>query len=192
MRLQGSGQLRIIKSIKHTGPKPPNEADILSSLQNTHPTLSDSTLRFRHLTIEHRCCSSKPQAEISGVNAAASSSWARSIPKIFALHVLVSLGEALAWLHHGLVPSGHRRYERASDHGPILHRDIKPDNVLPRFDGATPGLPTLVLADFGLSCLASNAKPRTGCVAFMAPVYLWETTLQVTNKPTYTASGRLS
>ncbi|KAF2768423.1 kinase-like protein [Teratosphaeria nubilosa] len=62
---------------------------------------------------------------------------AQQLPMMFYLHFIVSMADALAFLHrHGLV-----------------HRDIKPDNVFLRTSGSSPyGLPDIVLGDVGFMC----------------------------------------
>ncbi|KFY77223.1 hypothetical protein V499_03317 [Pseudogymnoascus sp. VKM F-103] len=75
--------------------------------------------------------------------------------------LICQLSAALAYCHHGLI----RRQEtqdgrmlRAEDWTPILHRDIKPDNVL--VDCKSHGQPVFKLCDFGLSVFQSPNETK--------------------------------
>ncbi|KAH9843279.1 Protein kinase domain [Teratosphaeria destructans] len=62
---------------------------------------------------------------------------AQQLPMMFYLHFIVSMADALDFLHR------HR----------LVHRDVKPDNVFLRTSGSSPyGLPDIVLGDVGFLC----------------------------------------
>ena len=94
-----------------------------------------------------------------------------SAPVVFTLHVLVSLAQALAYLHHGLRHVAGTMYAEQKGHQAVIHGDIKPDNVFLRH---TPhpqvaGLPDIVLADFGMSQLDSLSRGITGTPGYDSP-----------------------
>lgn len=71
-------------------------------------------------------------------------------PVPFTLQCLIGIGEALAFLHRGLMPTETPgRYETYDIGLPIIHQDIKPGNILLRFPCDSFGMPVPVLADFG-------------------------------------------
>jgi serine/threonine protein kinase len=155
------GKLRIIKSIKH-GDKSrlPVEARAL-----TYRPLVNGA---RHTNIIHMF-----QCELSPLGWAlmcfeycsGGDLWeqvhgrkGRTVTPLFALHIAISVAEALAFLHHGLVYDQGNRYIETSRGEAVVHQDIKEDNVFLRFPGKTGGgLPDVVLADTGLS----NRESRT-------------------------------
>ncbi|CAL8584530.1 hypothetical protein XPA_010121 [Xanthoria parietina] len=74
------------------------------------------------------------------------------IPEGFLWHTLTSLTSALAFLHTGVDRSDPDR-PKPPNWRPILHRDIKPDNVFLKLPArpSNTKYPTLVLGDFGLA-----------------------------------------
>lgn len=91
-------------------------------------------------------------------------------PEVFTLHVFVSLAQALAYLHRGLTyVGGLVKYRRDSHHRPMIHGDIKPDNVLLRWPGRQNGLPDVVLGDFGHAQLAAESHGITGTRNYHPP-----------------------
>lgn len=161
-------ELRIIKSVKHKDRKsPPAEARLLGNLPQLHTNI-----------IRLFCCDYNPIYEhgqmlfehCNGGDLFQQSKHRRATP-IFALHVVISVAEALAFLHHGLVHKEGCSYEKARlNFGAIVHQDIKADNVFLRFPGSQGGgLPDVVLADFGHANPASQTVPGSGCVPFMSP-----------------------
>lgn len=78
------------------------------------------------------------------------------IPESFAWHTYMQLAEALAFIQEGvtrrMTPDNSIRWTTpSSDHRPIVHRDIKPDNIFIRPGKTRNHYPELVLADFGLA-----------------------------------------
>lgn len=166
-----SGQLRIIKSVRHISwHEPPNEAKMLSQLDQVHPNIVrlyaaelNARIGFSLMCFEY--CSGADlfdqvqRFEQHGV----------SLPPLFALHCVVSIAEGLSFIHSGHVYSESRgTYERTCTNG-IIHRDIKSDNCYLRFPGKIAGLPDVVVADFGLSCSPADAHPGCGCIPYMSP-----------------------
>jgi serine/threonine protein kinase len=164
------GKLRIVKSVKHTDRhRPPAEARALSRrlLANGgyHPNIIEmyttemSPNGFALMLFEY-CTGGDLFTQLQS----------RRATPLFALHILISIAEALAFLHHLMVYE-RGNYRRISHSEPLVHSDIKDDNVFLRFPGTTTdgGLPDVVLADFGLSNLESHTKPGWGCVPFMSP-----------------------
>lgn len=72
-------------------------------------------------------------------------------PRLFILHCLISVGEALAFIHHGFVQGErHGEYRRACETSILLiHRDIKPENIFLDFSSTDYGMPIIKLSDFG-------------------------------------------
>jgi serine/threonine protein kinase len=79
-----------------------------------------------------------------------------NVPEKFIWHAFSGLCDGLAYLRGGKSYLGHETKDYAADPNwvPILHRDIKPDNVMMR-SRTTIGsekYPYCVLSDFGLAC----------------------------------------
>ncbi|KAI7213350.1 hypothetical protein KC333_g6628 [Hortaea werneckii] len=101
-------------------------------------------------------------------------------PAMFVLHFVASMADALGYLHLGLLPSIPTDSALSSsttlpvpDHKPLLHCDIKLENILLRWPTTTTptqssppavggGLPTIVLADFGYACPAHTTSGYCG------------------------------
>ncbi|KAF2484559.1 kinase-like domain-containing protein [Neohortaea acidophila] len=95
------------------------------------------------------------------------------IPVIFSLHVLVGMGHALAYLHHGLRINETMDEVRMEENEPIIHGDIKPENIFLRFPGRQEcGMPDVVLGDFGCAQLAEESYGVTGTESYESPEVL--------------------
>jgi NIMA (never in mitosis gene a)-related kinase len=93
----------------------------------------------------------------------------RTLPG-FTLHALVSLTQALAFVHHGVRYAGDDAYSRTRQgHEPIIHGDLKPDNIFLRWPGSECGMPDIVLADFGMACYESESRGITGTPGYDSP-----------------------
>ncbi|KAF5875237.1 putative g2-specific protein kinase protein [Botrytis fragariae] len=102
------------------------------------------------------------------------------VPERFVWHAIVGLCDALSYLWGGksfITNEKHTGTGPAKGWKPILHRDMKPDNILIRSrstNGATK-YPFLVISDFGLA--TDNHKQGSGACGtrhFWAPELLWD------------------
>ncbi|KAF7189917.1 Meiosis-specific serine/threonine-protein kinase mek1 [Pseudocercospora fuligena] len=94
------------------------------------------------------------------------------MPEVFLLHVIIQMAEALAYLHFGLRYIGRGQYTQDAYHAPMIHGDIKDENILLRWsENPTGGMPDLVLADFGTAKLLHDREARVnaGTPGFNAP-----------------------
>jgi len=96
------------------------------------------------------------------------------VPELFVWHVLVGLCDGLAFLQGGrqFLKTAEGDLTPDPNWTPILHRDIKPDNVLLR-SRTTLGsdrYPYCVLSDFGLACCIDN-DPYEGPGALGTSIY---------------------
>ncbi|EPE27244.1 Protein kinase-like (PK-like) [Glarea lozoyensis ATCC 20868] len=85
-----------------------------------------------------------------------------TIPEAFIWHVFIGLMDGLAYLQTGRYCLSDPQTTVKSGWTPVLHRDIKPDNVLLR-SRSTPGSKKYfycIISDFGLAC--ENPKVYTG------------------------------
>jgi serine/threonine protein kinase len=111
------------------------------------------------------------------------------IPERFIWHVFLSLCDAMAYLLGGRSYSSmeNKDYTKLRSWIPILHRDMKPDNVLIRSRGTvgTGRYPYCVLSDFGLACedwapghakenRHQKARSKLGTKHFYAPELLYD------------------
>ena len=166
------GKLRIIKTIKHKDrSRLPDEARAL-----TYRPLVNGT---RHTNIIHllQCeFSPKGYALMCFEYCSGGDFWdqvhgskGRTVTPLFALHIAISISEALAFLHHGMVYD-QGQYIKVAHGEPVVHCDIKSDNIFLRLPGKTGGgLPDVVLADTGLSNVESRTHTGWGCKPFMSP-----------------------
>lgn len=121
MRSRHSGKLLVLKTIRHhQGQGQPAEVKFLKSLQqNTKYSriiyFVAATYSPGHASIllEH-CSGGDLGAQIQRFTSMGS-----PVPVPFVLHVAAQLGEALAFLHHGIVRNK-GRYGKGSQHEPIM------------------------------------------------------------------------
>jgi serine/threonine protein kinase len=90
---------------------------------------------------------------------------------IFNLHVFIQLGEALAFLHHGLIRNDRGRWTVHEDYpGPILHNDVKPDNVMLHFSSTNDmSMPDIRLGDFGNATWGYKPNHCAGTPIYFSP-----------------------
>ncbi|KAK6439693.1 hypothetical protein LTR95_004090 [Oleoguttula sp. CCFEE 5521] len=90
-------------------------------------------------------------------------------PEVFILHLFVSLADALAYVHAGIIwDAGDKRHRKISEHKGYLHGDVKPGNTFLQWTKDQP-LPRIVLGDFGMSQPESTARGIFGTRVFFAP-----------------------
>lgn len=91
--------------------------------------------------------------------------------RAFVVHILVQLGEAIAFLHYGLRRVCKGQWEADAGWQGIIWGDIKPPNVLLNFSHANEYglLPDIRLADSGHATLASSPWVVTGSPLFFCP-----------------------
>jgi len=96
----------------------------------------------------------------------------RSAPESLALHVFISLSQALCYLHHGLRwDSEENRYWQEPGFVSYIHGDIKPENTFLRWtsEAERTGLPEIVLGDLGSTQPANTFKGILRTVGYQAP-----------------------
>jgi serine/threonine protein kinase len=181
-RHHAPGEVRIIKSVRHEDrSSPPAEARILGNLAQLHPNI------IRLFCCDLNIVDGLGYAQMlfefcQGGDLLEQSRYRRATP-FFALHVVISIAEALTFLHHSLASDGQYLYKRVMHGEAIVHQDIKEDNIFLRFPGSQYGnLPDIVLADFGCSNPASQTIPGVGCVGFMSPECRHQTVERLSHK----------
>ena len=117
----------------------------------------------------------------------------RSAPESLALHVFISLAQALAYLHHGLDWDPIvNRYWQEPGFITYVHGDIKPSNVFLRWSSETDrsGLPDIVLGDLGATQPQNSFRGLSGTEGFLAPeiMHIWR--LSETNPVEYRVKAR--
>lgn len=102
------------------------------------------------------------------------------VSKSLASHIFTSTSAALAYLHHGLVLTSSQSLRRKhlpdtrTQWQPILHNDIKPENILLRWpvESSSPlenTYPDIVLADFGAAGVETHVRGPRGTYIYSAP-----------------------
>jgi serine/threonine protein kinase len=117
----------------------------------------------------------------------------RSAPESLALHVFISLAQALAYLHHGLHWDPKvNRYWQEPGFIAYVHGDIKPSNVFLRWSSETDrsGLPDIVLGDLGATQPQNSYRGLSGTEGFMAPEIMHVWALSKTNPVEYRVKAR--
>jgi NIMA (never in mitosis gene a)-related kinase len=83
----------------------------------------------------------------------------------FVLQIIIHLAEVLAYIHHGLRYVGEGRYTVDANHTPVIHGDIKDDNIFltwPATSSRVGNMPDVVLGDFGAAKLVGARDTHTG------------------------------
>lgn len=175
-----TGKLTIVKTIR-TQKEIPLEALVLQDHVKPHPNLVelqaifyDPQLHTCNIVMEY-CC--------GGDLFDFTDHWLynrnQQIPELFLLHFIASMGEALGFLHLGrrLVSDGQGfgmpTVVQDENHTPVLHRDIKLENIFLRLSPYNPhGLPYIVLGDFGGAVLESQSSSCFGTSGYFPPEVL--------------------
>ncbi len=161
VRKGGNSEIAILQRIQ----KHPNIMELADTLQGytaNEPITDDIVTPFAEL------------GDLSDVIIRLSRSYSCA-PRAFVLHFVASMIDALAYLHYGDVSYDARTGKTTSvgNRQPsIIHRDIKPGNIFMTATSTTPGLPRIILADFGLSCTADDNFGVVGTQTFQAPEIL--------------------
>jgi serine/threonine protein kinase len=163
---RADGKLYVVKSVQHRSRSTrPNEARILGNLPKFHPNIVNILAAELHpmgvalMIFEHYSGGDLQQLLDKSRG---------ELPLQLSTHVAVSVADALAFLHHGLIHEHGRTYKQIPHHVAVTHSDIKPDNIFLRVSGKRPNLPEIVLADFG--CAVVQGEPLRGaCPYFAAP-----------------------
>ncbi|KAK6408674.1 hypothetical protein LTR95_018403 [Oleoguttula sp. CCFEE 5521] len=139
----------------------PNEVKTMFGRVGTHPNIIKTFQADIYTDLD--CCMTMEFCELGDLTDRLKhfSNLQIATPVIFSLHLFIQLAEALAFIHNGLT-YGRRDYEQNTALHALIHGDIKPDNILLRPGSMEYGMPTFVLADFGLAAPASlKAPPMT-------------------------------
>lgn len=149
----------------------PNEYNVLSTIK-PHPNILKvfgcDLLGLRHANLYTEFCNGGDLSEFAVKRPGAGD----LVPENFALHVFISLIRALAYLHYGLRWNAeYKRYCQETKYTPCVHGDVKPENVFLKWtqNPQQPGMPDIVLGDFGFTQPASRAEGVTGTTAYQAP-----------------------
>lgn len=180
-----TSRLTVVKTIRtrdsdhmtHIVDGMPHEAKILQDYIKPHPNLvemktifNDPKLQTCRIVMDY--CDGGDLYDFTHYWLA---SRRQQIPEIFLLHFIVSIGEALAWLHLGATlvsPNGFGlpRIVQHHSHVPILHRDIKLENIFLRLSPYnSQGLPYIVLGDFGGAVVESECDDWFGTPGYYPP-----------------------
>lgn len=98
-------------------------------------------------------------------------------PPLFVVQCIIDIGEALAFIHHGLVvdetSTNSKQYRQVCSEPPrITHHDIKPENIFLRLPLNRYGTPSAVLADFGQSTTKPHLLRGGGTRGYLSPEQL--------------------
>jgi serine/threonine protein kinase len=178
-------KLRIIKSVRHSDrPRAPAEVRALSKRLLPNGDYHPNIIRCFTAELDPKTGCASMLFEYCVGGDLVSQVEVRPATPMFALHIMVSIGDALAFLHRGLFYNRYSdSYEEVLNAEPLVHGDIKDDNVFLRFPGRTGGnLPDVVMVDFGLGALESETRPGVACVEFISPECIEESVMYLTGK----------
>lgn len=167
-----TSKLVVIKYVRCRKYHVPTEAKILLDRLRPHPNVVEifatrrSPLKYRTSAIFMEYCNGGDLLEqLSKFQDLRISS-----PNVFTLHLFASLACALAYIHHGIRCETASPYLESRHHEPIIHGDLKPDNVFLLWrPGCEYGLPEIVLGDCGLAELECNSWGICGTIQYESP-----------------------
>ena len=131
----------------------PLEIEILRDILHDHPRIVRLHEAIMHTYTMQLYFDYYPGGDLYGVIARYVQEW-ETVPESFIWHCFLQLSEGLAYIHHGLDRRQLCGPPPASEWQPIIHGDIKPENIFlgpPTEDSH--GYPSLVLGDFGLATI---------------------------------------
>ena len=139
----------------------PLEIEILRDILHDHPRIVRLHEAITHTHTMQLYFDYYPGGDLFQLNARYVEEW-EPVPESFIWHCFLQLSEALAYIHHGYDRRQLSGPPPASDWQPIIHGDVKPENVFlgpPTEDSH--GYPSLVLGDFGLATIDEQRVPGT-------------------------------
>ena len=139
----------------------PLEIEILRDILHDHPRIVRLHEAITHTHTMQLYFDYYPGGDLFQLNARYVDLW-EPVPESFIWHCFLQLAEALAYIHHGWDRRHAYGPPPAPDWQPIIHGDIKPENVFlgpPTEDSH--GYPSLVLGDFGLATVEERRSPGT-------------------------------
>lgn len=151
---RSSMALRVCKVQKRVkGTSEPLEIEVLRDILHDHPRIVRLHEAITHTHTMQLYFDYYPGGDLFGVMARYVQEWL-AVPESFIWHCFLQLTEALAFIHHGYDRRQRCGPPTASEWQPIIHGDIKPENIFlgpPTADSH--GYPSIVLGDFGLATI---------------------------------------
>ena len=129
----------------------PLEIEILRDILYDHPRIVRLHEAITHTNTMQLYFDYYPGGDLFKLMAHYFEEW-QGVPESFIWHCFLQISEGLAYIHHGYDRRQLGGSPLASDWQPIIHGDIKPENIF--LGPPTPdshGYPSLVLGDFGLA-----------------------------------------
>lgn len=154
--------LRVCKIQKRTKDiSLPFEVEILRDILDDHPRIVRLHDAITHTNTMQLYFDYYPGGDLFKLMARYFEDW-QGVPESFIWHCFLQISEGLAFMHHGYDRRQLGGPPPASDWQPIIHGDIKPENIF--LGPPTPdshGYPSLVLGDFGLATMDEIPFPGT-------------------------------